>query len=145
MATPRKTTTTKKTPTAARTSATAATAKTAATAVTTGANPAPAPATEKTGAEPGQVVNVMRKKQFIDAVTARSGVKKKFAKPAVEAALAVLGEALSKGEELVLPPMGRVKVQREIDKPNAKVMVLRMRQTKGNKPAPKDPLAEAAE
>lgn len=70
---------------------------------------------------------VLRKKELIDRVVARSGVKKKDAKPTIEAMLAILGEALDKGEELNLHPMGKMKVTRVIEKPNAKVMVTKVR------------------
>lgn len=71
--------------------------------------------------------HVLRKKELIDRVVARSGVKKKDAKPTIEAMLAILGEALDKGEELNLHPMGKMKVTRVIEKPNAKVMVTKVR------------------
>ena len=71
--------------------------------------------------------HVLRKKELIERVVARSGIKKKDAKPTIEAMLAVLGEALSNGEELNLHPMGKMKVTRVIEKPNAVVMVTKVR------------------
>ncbi len=71
----------------------------------------------------------MRKKQLIDAVVVRSGIKKKDAKPVIEAMLAVLGEAIAAGEDLNLPPFGKIKVTRQIDKDKAKVFVTRIRQS----------------
>jgi len=50
---------------------------------------------------------------LVDRVVARSGAKKRDAKGIVEATLAELGEALSKGEELNLKPMGKMVVKRE--------------------------------
>jgi len=44
----------------------------------------------------------LRKKALIDLVVARSGTKKKDAKPVVEAMLAVLGETIGAGRELNL-------------------------------------------
>ncbi len=75
-------------------------------------------------------VPTLRKKELIDRVVARSGIKKKDAKPTVEAMLAVLGEALGNGEELNLHPFGKMKVTRVIDKPNATVMVTKVRRQK---------------
>lgn len=72
---------------------------------------------------------VMRKKELIDTVVTRSGVKKKDAKPVVDAVLAVLGEALADNRELILPPMGRVKVRKEKKLPNGRVLVVKVRQT----------------
>lgn len=74
----------------------------------------------------------LRKKELIERVVARSGVKKKDAKPTIEAMLAVLGEALAAGEVLNLQPLGKVMVKRNIEKPNAKIMVCRVRQRKEN-------------
>lgn len=82
--------------------------------------------------EVAEEVPTLRKKELIDRVVARSGIKKKDAKPTIEAMLAVLGEALSNGEELNLHPMGKMKVTRVIDKPNATVMVTKVRRHKLN-------------
>ncbi|WP_428541182.1 HU family DNA-binding protein [Profundibacter sp.] len=73
-------------------------------------------------------VPVLRKKELIERVVVRSGVKKKDAKPAIEAMLAVLGEALAAGEDLNLQPLGKVMVKKTKELPNAKMMVCRIRQ-----------------
>lgn len=83
-----------------------------------------------TGTGPVDDVPTLRKKELIERVVARCGVKKKDAKPTIEAMLTVLGEALSSGEELNLHPMGKMKVTRVIDKPNATVMVTKVRRRK---------------
>ena len=74
----------------------------------------------------------LRKKQLIERVVARSGIKKKDAKPTIEATLAILGEALEAGEEMNLQPFGKIMIKREIDKPNARVFVCRIRRRKEN-------------
>jgi DNA-binding protein HU-alpha len=71
----------------------------------------------------------MRKKELIDLVVERSGIKKKDAKPVVEATLAVLGEALAETRELNLQPLGKVKVRREKEMPNGRVLVTKIRQS----------------
>ncbi|WP_299748588.1 HU family DNA-binding protein [uncultured Tateyamaria sp.] len=71
---------------------------------------------------------MMRKKELIDAVVARSGMKKKDVKPAVEATLAVLGEALQDGRALNLHPMGKVKINREKKLASGRMFVARIRQ-----------------
>jgi nucleoid DNA-binding protein len=53
---------------------------------------------------------VLKLKDLIERVALRSGAQKKTLKPTIEATLAVLGEALSKGESLNLPPLGKAKV-----------------------------------
>lgn len=55
----------------------------------------------------------LRKKELIDKVVKRSGIKKRDAKPVIESMLAVLGEALADSRELNLPDLGKVKVRRE--------------------------------
>lgn len=75
----------------------------------------------------GPDANVMKKKELIDAVVARSGVKKRDAKPAIEAALAILGEALVEGRVLNLPPFGKAKVQNSKELHDATVLNVRMR------------------
>lgn len=70
----------------------------------------------------------LRKKHLIDRVVQRSGVKKKDAKPVVEAMLAELGEMLSSGQDLVLPPLGKLHVNREKPVPNGRVLIVKIRQ-----------------
>ena len=87
---------------------------------------------------PGAVVNapqpvvlgpMMRKPELINAVVAKSGMKKKDVKPIVEATLAVLGAALQDARELNLQPLGKIKVTREKKLPTGKVLVTRIRQS----------------
>ncbi|SIS71348.1 DNA-binding protein HU-alpha [Roseivivax lentus] len=87
----------------------------------------------------------LKKRELIDKVVRRSGVKKRDAKPAVEAVLAILGEALAEGRELNVKPFGKMKVQRVRDTGNGQVLVTKVRQpAEAEKDAP-DPLAQAAE
>lgn len=93
---------------------------------------APVAATATPTSPLGVEAHVLRKKELIERVVARSGVKKKDAKPTIEAMLAVLGEALGKGEELNLHPLGKVKVNRVIEKPNAVVLITKVRRKPEN-------------
>ena len=63
-------------------------------------------------------------------VVDRSGIKKKDAKPVIEAMLAEMGDALGRGEQLVLQPLGKVMVKRRIDQENATVFTCKVRQSK---------------
>lgn len=90
---------------------------------------APAPATLTEQPKPVVLGPMMRKPELIDAVVAKSGMKKKDVKPIVEATLAVLGAALQDARELNLEPMGKIKVTREKKRPVGKVLVARIRQT----------------
>jgi len=133
MATSSKTTTTAST----RTSAASKTAKEAA---------AQAP-------EPEVVVNEtptitapeLKKKELIDTVVARSGIKKRDAKPVVEAMLAVLGETIAEGRELNLAPMGKLKITRMKKTTKAHVITTRLRRNENHQADAADPLAQAAE
>ncbi len=70
---------------------------------------------------------MLKKKDFIDRAVAKSGIKKKDARPAIEAALAVLAEALIAGEEPNLPPLGKMRVTRDKDVSGGKMLVVRLR------------------
>ncbi|QQA41176.1 HU family DNA-binding protein [Pelagovum pacificum] len=98
--------------------------------------PAAAPKPTVVSDTPVVVGAELKKKDFIDRVVELSGGKKRDVKPAVEAALAVLGDAIESGEELNLPPLGKVKINREKDLANAKVFICRIRRSK--------PMVEAA-
>ncbi len=87
----------------------------------------------------------LRKKELIDAVVARSGIRKRDAKPAVEAALAILGEALAQGRELNLRPMGKLKVTRMKKGSHGQIIHARVRQPDEDENLFPNPLAQAAE
>lgn len=74
---------------------------------------------------------MMKKPELLDAVVARTNLKKRDVKPAVEAALAVIAETLMKGEELNLPPMGKVRIVKAKDlEGGAQVLTLKLRTMK---------------
>ncbi len=121
------------------------TAKTAATKSTTTAVPKPA-TTPKTYAvastKPAPVenaevtvANIVKRKEFMDRVIEKSGMKPKDVKPVVEATLAVLGDAIQQGEEVAVRPLGRMKVNRQKDNMNALISILKLRQPKAQKAA----------
>lgn len=85
----------------------------------------------------------LRFKDLLDRVVARSGTRKKDAKGVVEATLAVLGEALAKGESLNLPEFGKARVNRQKGEGGVETMVVKLRRVmpKAVKVAP----AEATE
>jgi len=72
-----------------------------------------------------------KKAAFLDRTLLRTEVKKRDAKPAIEAALAELSAALLAGEELVLPPLGKLKVVNSKDiGQGAKALTLKLRTMK---------------
>ena len=82
-----------------------------------------------TGDAPAETAETttLKKKELLSRVTDLSGTKRKEAKPILEAALRVLGEALSKGEELNLPPLGKIRVNRSKSDAGTDILTLRLR------------------
>lgn len=94
----------------------------------------------------GETRAELRKKELVDRVVAMTGLKKRDVKPALEAALVVLGDALANDEVLNLQPFGKMQVKRRKELPNGEALVTRVRRVKPSvAQEAKDPLAEAAE
>lgn len=95
--------------------------------------------------EPAAPTVTLGRKDLLERVREASGAKKKDVRTIVEATLSLMGEALSRGEVLQLPPFGVARVTRGLDGGGAKSLVVKLRRTKpGEKPA-KETLAEADE
>lgn len=141
-ATPRKSASTSKSRTRATTSRKTSTSLKE---IAEAAEPTPAPelsadTAEDTGSD------LMRKKELIEAAVARAGVKKRDAKPAIEAALSILGETLVAGRGLNMPGLGKLKVQNSKDLEDAQVVNLRLRRKIADgEESDKEGLAEPAE
>ncbi|AQS49811.1 hypothetical protein BMG03_09665 [Thioclava nitratireducens] len=73
----------------------------------------------------------MRKRSFVDRVMVEAGVKRGEAKAMSEAVLKVLGEALSEGEELSIPPLGKLKINRQFEKNGDEILVVKLRRPSG--------------
>jgi DNA-binding protein HU-alpha len=84
----------------------------------------------------------LKKKDLIDRVVAASGVKKKDAKPVVEAMLAEMGEALGRGEGLQLLPFGNLRVVKSKDLASGEVVTVKVRRPGPRSPKAAAPLAE---
>ncbi|SLN11667.1 HU family DNA-binding protein [Pseudooctadecabacter jejudonensis] len=91
----------------------------------------------------------VKKPELIDRIVTETGLKKKDVKPVVEAMLAVMGRALSDGEDMNLQPLGKVMIKNTKELSNATVMNIKIRQPNsqdgGQDGTGKQPLAEAAE
>jgi nucleoid DNA-binding protein len=91
----------------------------------------------------------LKNKELVDEAVTRSGIKRRDAKPSIEAAMAVLGDALAQGREVNLPGFGKVKVKRMKTNGARRILELRMRQNidSGNAAArdAKDGVAEPDE
>lgn len=69
----------------------------------------------------------IKKPELIDRVMAETGMKKKDVKPVVEAMLTVLGKALTSGEELTVPPLGKLMIKRTKEAANATIVTIKLR------------------
>jgi len=121
---------------------------------TTTKPPSTAPAGATTaGAQANAAVamKVLGKRELIDRVVVASGIKKRAAKPVIEAVLRELGDAFSRGDTLNLQPFGKGIVKNHKDLENAEVIEVRVRRSKVAMRAAeigadaRAPLAEAAE
>ncbi|GHG87044.1 HU family DNA-binding protein [Pseudodonghicola xiamenensis] len=70
----------------------------------------------------------LSKKELIARVLARTDVKKRDAKPVIEAVLAVLGETLAEGRGANLAPLGKLSVNRTVERGDRRVMITKLRQ-----------------
>lgn len=142
--TPRKTTTKKTTTRKTTTKASGTAAKTAAAKSTEAAVASVEKATPKPTVVNTSVAVVstpeLKKKELIEAVVTRSGIKKKDAKPVVEAMLAILGEELGEGRELNLQPLGKMKINRIKQLANGRIVMCKLRRSNAVDTAPKTPL-----
>ena len=75
------------------------------------------------------VTKELKKPELIDRVVALSGIKKKDAKPVVEAMLSVMGQAMTEGEALNAQPFGRVRIVKSKDLPNGQAITLKLRRS----------------
>mgnify|MGYP005988850881 CR=1 FL=1 len=74
---------------------------------------------------------VLKKPDLLDRAVERADVKRKDAKAAIEAALVVLAEALEAGDDINIPPLGKIKVIKTKDlSAGAKALTLKLRTPK---------------
>ena len=86
-------------------------------------------ASKSTGSD--QPLNLVKKADLIDQVVETCAVKKKDAKPVIEALLGLFAEALSNEKDLSLPPLGKIKVLKSKElEGGAKALTLRLRLAK---------------
>jgi nucleoid DNA-binding protein len=88
---------------------------------------------------------MLRLRDLVDAVAKRTGSSKKDGKAAVVATLATLIAALQRGDDLNVPPLGRVRVAKAADKDGAQVLTLKLRLGGPGKSDAKEALADDSE
>lgn len=93
-----------------------------------------------------KAAGMLKLKDLLDQVVKTTGGKKKGIKEIIEATLHSLGDALHKGFDLNLPPLGKTKVSRQRDLAEGEVIMIKLRRggTKATgKKAAKEGLADA--
>ncbi len=94
------------------------------------------------GAPPRVKGPTMKIKDLVDQVTSATGGKKKDVKGLVEATLTALGDALTRGEDLNLPGLGRTRIARTTERDGASMMTLKVRRGAHRKKDGTEPLAD---
>ncbi|MFV0490546.1 MAG: HU family DNA-binding protein [Pseudorhodobacter sp.] len=84
---------------------------------------------QESGAGPALV----KKSDLIERVMRASGAKRRDVKVIMEATLAELGRALAAGEEMSLPPLGKVRVQKHKSGEFTDILTLKLRRQKPGK------------
>ncbi len=87
----------------------------------------------------------LKKQELLAKVVEQSGIRKRDAKPVVEAMLDVLGQALAEGRALDLQPFGKLMQNRSNEKSNARIIFAKIRQSKSSAKAEKEAVAEVVE
>ena len=82
--------------------------------------------TEATGAKTAPV-NMVRRKELVDRIAAKSGMKPNLIKSVLDAVLLELGDALSAGESVRVQPLGQLSVNRRKELPDGEVIVCKLR------------------
>jgi nucleoid DNA-binding protein len=93
----------------------------------------------------GSNTEAFRLKDLVEAVATATGGKRPEVKKTVEATLSSLAEALKRGSDLNLPPLGRIRVAKAAGKDGAPAMTLKLRLAGADKPGGKLALAEDGE
>jgi Bacterial DNA-binding protein len=78
---------------------------------------------------------LVRRKEMVARIVASSGLKPNQVKTMLDSVLAELGNALSAGEGLSLPPLGKITVNRQKEVGNREVLICKLRRKTGDAPA----------
>lgn len=123
-------------------------AKSMKSATTTAASTATAAATATptTPAKAAIASVKVRRKEMVARIAASSGLKPNAIKTVLDSVLKEIGDALSNGESLDLPPLGKLSVNRSKHVKNAEILICKLRRNAAmtNTDAPKSS-ATAAE
>jgi hypothetical protein len=84
----------------------------------------------------------VKKQELVSRILLASGAKKKDIKLILDSVLSVLGDALSNGEELNLPPLGKLKVNRTQENGKSEILILKLRRPGSGPDEDTQPLAD---
>jgi hypothetical protein len=87
----------------------------------------PAESAAESAAKEGAAADVLRLRELVARVAERADVRRPVARTVLAAALDEIGAALSRGQALNLPPLGRAKVNRQTERGGAEVLVVKLR------------------
>ncbi|MEM8774855.1 MAG: HU family DNA-binding protein [Pseudomonadota bacterium] len=79
---------------------------------------------------PVPAVTELRKRELMHLVSEKTGLQRNKVRPAVEAAIEVLGEAILAGRQVNIPPLGKIKPKRTREFADTKITVAKIRQNK---------------
>ena len=108
---------------------------------------APVEAVREKAARDEAVAPALQKREFLDRIGAATGQPRAQVRAVVDAALAELGRALAAGEDLALPPLGKVRVTNQRSDKGGPAIILRLRRpaTAENGAAAAAPVADGDE
>ena len=116
------------------------------TSTTAKAKPEKLTAPSEVVAEVVALRDVLTKKDIVARAVEISGVKQKAARPSVEAALQVVLAALAEGNEVNVPPYGKIRIVKEKAIKGGKMITAKIRVNDRSASIPADaPLAETEE
>ena len=95
------------------------------------------PAPSKAPAPP-----IVRRKELVARVVAATGMRPNQVKPVLNEVLAELGKALSAGEGINVPPLGKITVNRHKALEGREVLICKLRRKTENEKAALEPDAE---
>jgi DNA-binding protein HU-alpha len=87
--------------------------------------------------------NLVRRKELVARIVAKSGLKPNAVKTVLDAVLKEIGDILSDGDGLNVPPLGKLVVTRRKDISGAQIVNCKLRR-KTTAPAPSGQLEEAS-
>lgn len=87
----------------------------------------------------------LRQRDLLEIVTAASGVHRQSARPVIEATLLAIGAALDGGTDVIVPPLGKLRVKKQKGSGAERVLSVKIRRGAGRGADPAAPASAEAE